>query len=117
MGVVDTLEVCRLKKELAIVKAENEFLRESITKLIFGETSKSTKSLPAIQLQKWAYYHEHKEEIAKQISDALKIPVDVISWCVVKRKSDEIFHRTFEHTLSNTTSNQELSSVSAAPVT
>jgi hypothetical protein len=102
---ISTLDVCRLQKELAIVKTENAFLRESITQLVFEDTStsKTPKSLSDIQRRKWAFYHENKDEIAQQTSVALGIPVDVISWCVVKRKSDEKFHRTFGHTLTDST--------------
>lgn len=110
--IVNALEVCRLEKEIAIVKAENVFLKEAITDILIGEKVKIPKTLPTVQLQKWAYYREHKDEIAQQISRALGIPADVISWCVVKRKSDEMFHRSLEHTLKSPNTHQEEASSS-----
>lgn len=94
-SVLYRLELANMKRTLEAVLEENKMLKASLSRYNY-EAAASAKFVihdEAAQ-ERWAYYHKNKEAVASEISKSLGIEPQMIAWCVVKRKTDQMFEKS-----------------------
>lgn len=77
------LSVLLLQNEVATLKAENRDLKMNIQQLCMNESmnTRRKKTMSQSTIDKWKYYHEHKDEIRASMGE-------IRDWRAVKRESD-----------------------------
>lgn len=86
------LELIALKKELDVLRAENKLLKDTLSIAWTEDVCNiRRRSVSDAERARWKYYHENKNEIMSNMAKELGIPVDAISWRLIKKQTDKAY--------------------------
>jgi hypothetical protein len=94
MESVYVVEILALRKELDVLKAENRLLKDTLSTAWDEDVhcgKSRSRTISNTERARWKFYHEIKNATAANVAKDLGIPTDVVSWRLVKKKTDEAF--------------------------